>query len=1029
MIEKLIEKSISRPVPVITVLIFILIAGIYSWRTMATDVFPDASPVMVPIFSELPGTAPREVEELISFPIEQSMQGLPGVRQIKSTSAFGMSVVYVYFEDDMDIYFTRQLVARRLESVRGDLPAGMEEPTLGPIASGLGEVFMYYLSIDSTAYTDGKPPLTYLRELNDWVIKPRLRTVEGVTDVLSMGGNKLQYQIAVDPWKLQQYNCTMEDIRRAVTAHNRNVGGQYLQVNGEEHLLRGIGRIETPEDIREIPVKVRSGVAVTVSDVAQVSYGATLRRGVVTRNGAQEVVAGIVIKLHGENSSAVIARLEKAFEDLPEALPDGVEVVPYYNQQKLVDTATGTMSSALLLGSIGIILVLLLFLGDLRSALLVALALPVCALTAVILMRIFGISANLMSLGGLAVAIGLLADGSIVMVENIHRHLFSENKDKLSRRELISTAAGEVARPILFSLCIVCIVFLPLFSFQGMEGKMFRPMAITMICAVFGSLLVSLFAMPVLARLGLSRHESRPMHRLLLHLESLYRLLLVHIIRWKKAVALAALLLFSAACIVLPRLGREFIPVLEEGSITVSAAMAPSISLQEAQKAVTDLEKLLQTVPEVQSTIAKIGRPEAGSHPHPINSALIQLELSPRREWRFESKDELIAELNHTIGGYPGVQLSYSQPIQHTMDDLITGTKSQLAIKVFGENLDTLRTYAEEIRRAVADVPGIVDLATEQSYGQPQYRVELKKEAARRYGVTVDDLMDIVQHGAGGAVIDQVLTGTRRYPVHIRLDSAFRSDTAALAALPVQAPSGALLQLRDVATITAKQGPLQINREDGYRRWTVEANIRDRDLAGAVAQVQQEIAAETERPAGVFITYGGQFENQQRAMSRLLLIVPAALAGIFILLWMSFHSVKTALLIAAAIPLSLTGGVFGLWLHGEYLSVPASVGFIALFGIAVQDAMVLVSSIRTVSSRGVPRDEAVEEGSVLRLRPVLLTTFTTLLGLLPLLLSRGIGAEVQRPLAVVVVWGLISSTALTLIVKPALYSWLEKDDL
>lgn len=1028
MIEKLLAKAVENRLLVLILMVLVVGGGIYSWKGLATDAFPDASPVLVPVFAEVPGMAPQEVERLVTYPIEQAMNGLPDVRLVKSTSAFGMAVIYVYFEDDVDIYFARQLVGQRLGTVRSQLPELEEEPELGPIATGLGEVFMYYLDMDSTADTEGKPALSFLREVNDWVVKPQLRSVTGVTDVLSMGGNILQYQINVNPWALNQHGLTFEDIEETILRNNRNVGGQYIEIGGEEHLIRGVGLLDSLSQIANLPVKVVEGIPIPLSEVATVEYGPALRRGVVTLNGDREIVAGMVMKLYGENTSEVISRLKEKFTSIGKSLPQGVTVVPYYNQQALVDRATGTMRTALFQGAVLILIVLLLFLGDVRSALIVALAVPVCALTAILIMGVQGLSANLMSLGGIAIAIGLLADGAIVMVENIHRHLTSGDMKGLTKKEVIIKASREVARPILFSLLIVMIVFLPIFSLEGVEGKMFKPMALTMLFAIFGSIIVSLFVAPVLSYFGLTAHETKTTHFLMDLLEKIYRPILTLCVKFKKSVALLAIVLFGAALTLVPKLGTEFIPVLDEGNIVFTVAMAPSISLKEAEKAVTDLEKMVLEFPEVTGTVAKIGRPEAGGHPHPINSGLVQLELAPQSEWRFETKEELIAAIDKELSPYPGVQLSYTQPIQHLFDDLITGSKSQLVIKLYGEDLDTLRATAEVIKSAIKDVDGLVDLSTEQSYGQPQKVIELRRAEAARYNISAEDIMTYVEEAIGGTVVDKLSKGTRSFPIQIRLGEEYRKSVADLKALPIPTPDGGWVELDRVAKITPLEGPLQINREKGQRRWTVEANIRGRDLGSVVADVQQIIDSKVDRPDGVFVEIGGQFENQQRAMKRLGFIVPIALLAIIMLLYLAFRSFKTAFLIGLSIPLSLIGGVLGLWITGEYLSVPASIGFIALFGIAVQDAMVMVSSIHHLHSSGMESEKAIIEGAVLRLRPVLLTTLTTFLGLLPLLISKGAGAEVQRPLAVVVIFGLLTSTTLTLLVKPALYRWFESND-
>ncbi len=1028
MIEKLIEQALKNRIAVVIAMILMIAAGIQTWTRLSTDAFPDASPVLVPIFAETGGLAPQEVERLVSFPIEQAMNGLPDVKLVKSTSAFGMAVVYVYFEDKTDIYFARQLVSERLGTVKNQLQQLEEEPTLGPIATGLGEVFMYYLDLKPEADTEGKPALSYLRDVNDRIVKPQIQTVKGVTEVLSMGGNLLQYQIKVDPRRMVEYGITFEEIESAVTASNRSAGGQYLERSGEEQLIRGTALLRTLEDIRTIPVKTVKSIPITVSDLAEVEYGPASRRGVVILDGDREIVAGMVMKLYGENTSDVIKRLNKKFASMNGSLPAGVTIVPYYNQQGLVDRAVATMGSSLWQSGVMIFLMLLLFLGDMRSSIIVALALPFCALTAILLMGLTGMSANLMSLGGIAVAIGLLADGAIVMVENIHRHLTSGDLHGKTRTEKIAEACREVARPILFALLIVIIVFVPIFMLEGVEGKMFKPMALTMIFAVAGSILASLFGAPVLSWFLLKPGESKGTVRFITFLQRIYRPILITVIKFKEITLAGAVILFVGMLFLATKLGTEFMPVLEEGSITVSVAMAPSISLDQASQTVSDLQKMIAVYPEVVTTVAKIGRPEAGSHPHPVNSALIQIDLKPKKEWRFKTKDDFIAWMNKDLSIYPGVQLSFTQPIQHLFADLISGSKSQLVIKLFGENLDSIKTTAEKIQKEIASVEGLVDLAVEQSSGQPQLTIDVDRTASARLGIDPAVVMSVIEEQIGGTVADQLSVETRSYPIQMRMGEQFRKDRKALEMIPVPLPGGGFVELADVATFTESLGPIMINREKGQRRWTIEGNIRGRDLGSVVQEIQSRVDEKIELPAGVFVEYGGQFENQQRAMKRFALIVPIALLAIMVLLWMAFRSLKTAALIFVAVPMSLIGGILGLWITGQYLSVPASIGFIALFGISIQDTMVLVSAMHHLKSSGSSGWDAVVEGAVSRLRPVLLTTFTTQIGLLPLLISTGAGAEVQRPLAAVVFFGLMTSTPLTLLVKPALYYWFERDD-
>lgn len=1013
-------------------LVVVAIAGIigfgsYAYTQLPIDAFPDISPVMVPVFADAHGMAPEEIERLIAFPIESAMNGLPGVTQIKSTSAFGLVAVYVYFEDDVDIYFARTIVAERLNRALAELPPMHEPPQLGPISTGLGQIFIYYLTLDEGADTEGKASDIYLREVNDWVVKRQLQTVPGVTDILSIGGHVLQYQIQVNPHALNRHHVSLSDLVRAVKANNANAGGQFMVLGQEEHLVRGIGLLRDLEDIGSVPIAVRNGVPIRVADVADVCYGPEVRRGVVSRNGTAEVVSGMVLQLYGENTSKVIERLYAKIIDVQASLPAGVRLVPYYEQAELVRQATGTVKEALLLGAVMVVVTLFVFLGNVRSALIVSLSLPLCALISVILMRLTGISANLMSLGGIAIGIGMLADGAIVMVENIFRHLNLDVKDTAREKaQIVFDAASQVSRPIVFSILIIVTVFLPIFALQDVEGKMFAPMAATLCFALAGSLIVAVAVAPALCTYFLKERRHREF-ALVNWLTLLYHRPLRWAIRHRAVVLAAVLVAFFASLLAVPHLGTEFIPTLEEGSILIGVTMAPSISLAKATETVQLLERKIVRFEEVEEVVSRVGRPESGSHPHPVNYAEVHIALRPANRWtQFANKKELVAALNETLSAYPGVQLNFTQPIQNAFDELLSGIKAQVAIKLFGEDLDVLRDKAGEIAEAIAGVPGLVDLAAEQNFGQPQVQVIADRAACSRYGIDVSDILELVELAIGGEVIDTIYLQSRRFGIHVRYQEPYRADPEAIEGLLVPAQNGMLIPLKQVARVDQVTGPIQIHREHNQRRWVVQANIRGRDTGSVIADVQEAIARKVTLPPGYHIEYGGQFENQQRAMTRLSIIVPIVIAAVVLMLFLAFGSLRHAMLIVSGIPLALIGGVFGLLGMGEYLSVPAAVGFIALFGIAVQNGVVLVTRINQMRDEGMTVDEAVIAGSLQRLRPVLMTATTTVLGLLPLLLSHGIGSEVQRPLATVVVFGLTSATFLTLFVIPALYSWFSR---
>ncbi len=1021
---KLINISLRYRSLAILLLLFVTTLGIYKYSQLPVDAFPDVSPVMVPIFTDADGMAPEEVERLITFPVESVMNGLPGVKQIKSTSAFGMSVVYVYFDDDVDMYFARQVVGERLNEAAAQLPDLPDKPKMGPISTGLGQIFIYYLTIDEGVDTEGKDSATYLRDINDWVVKYQLQTVPGVTDILSIGGYVLQYQININPNALLQYQLSIHDVVEAVNENNGNVGGQYIVTGQEESLVRGIGLLRTIEDIENITIKAIDGTPIRIADVADVEFGKEIRRGVVSRNGEQEVVSGMVLQLYGQNTSKVIEALYEKVPDVQKSLPKGVKLVPYYEQQELVQKATWTVKLALLQGAILAAIVLFLFLGNIRTAVIVVIALPFSIFVSIILMHQADISANLMSLGGIAIAMGMLVDGAIVMVENIYRHLNIKIKDDVrSRTDIILDAALEVAKPIIFALLIVVIVFIPILTLEGVEGKMFIPMSYTLCFALLGSLVFAIIIVPPLCSYLLHAGEHKDFI-VFVWLRKLHDPLLYFAVKRPAVILLLVIAMAVGSVVMLPRLGTGFIPILEEGSILIGVTMAPSISLDKAVDTVQKLESEIIKYGQVEEVVSRIGRPEAGSHPHPVNYAEIHIELNPQKTWKdFANKAELIKSLEHKLTKYPGVQLNFTQPIQNAFDELLSGVKAQIAIKVYGEDLSVLQKKATEIRNSIDNIEGLVDISLEQSFGQPQIQVIADRKACARYGVNVSEILELVETAVGGKVIDNIYLNTRRYGIQVRYQEQYRSDIEQIRSLLVTTSDGTRVPIEQIAEVKQSVGPIQINRENNQRRWIIQANVRGRDLGGVIGDIRERIEEKIELPDGYYIEFGGQFENQVRAMTRLTMIIPVVIFLIFLMLFLAFGSSKNALLVMLNIPLGLIGGVFGLFIMKEYLSVPAAVGFIALFGIAIQDSMVLVTCINQLYKKGMDIHKAVIEGCHQRFRPVLITSITTVLGLMPLLLSKGIGAEVQRPLATVVIFGLTSSTLLTLFVIPAFYKW------
>jgi len=1028
MIDRIIEFSLRNRLIVSLLAIGVLGLGALSLKRLPIDAFPDVTPVLVQVFTESPGLAPEEVEKLVTYPVEVAMNGLPGISEVRSISMFGLSAVNVYFDDDVDIYFARQLVLERVQSARDEIPPGYGEPKLGPITTGLGQVYQY------TVEGEGRTTME-LRTIQDWIVRFNLRTVPGVTEVLSFGGEVKQYQVRIDPAALLQYGVTLDQVMEAVRANNRNVGGSYIVRGSEEYLVRGLGLTGDLAAIRSIVLETRGdGTPIRLSDVASVELGPQIRRGAVTKDARGEIVSGIVLKLIGENTSQVITRVKETVASINRILPEGVRVVPFYDQADLVTRAVDTVKDALLEGGVLIVAVLFLFLGNVRSALVVTAMLPLSLLLAVILMDVFGMSANLMSLGGLAIGIGMMVDGGVVMVENIFRHLSElrhekeEHEDGFheARAHRVLRAAREVGRPIVFAIVIIIVVFLPLFTLEGVEGKLFKPMAFTVSFAMIGSLLFSLTVIPVLSSYflkGGTEEDTWIMRRV----RGPYTRLLDMAILRRRTVAGIAVGALVASLALFPFLGTEFVPALEEGSIMVRATFAPSTGLDEAIRAAERMEGSVMERfgdDEIETVVSKIGRAEVGGDPEPVNNVEMFFALRPEERWRYDSKPELEKALEETLSAYPGVLLNFSQPIATRVDELLSGVRAQLAIKLFGEDLDVLKRKADEIAAVVQDVPGAADVQAEQVSGQPQLQIEVDRAAIARYGINVDDVLEVVEVAVGGEEGGQIFEGQRRFEIFVRLAEPYRRDVDAIGSILVAAPSGANVPLDQLARIREIIGPKQISREASQRRIVVQANVRGRDMGGFVAEAQRRVTETVELPAGYFVQWGGQFENQRRAMGRLSVIVPVTVALIFLLLFFSFNSLRLASLIILNVPFALIGGIVGLWVSGQYLSVPASVGFIALFGVAVLNGVVMVSYVDDIRVRtGATPEEAARKGAHLRLRPVLMTALVASLGLVPLLFSSGAGSEVQRPLAVVVVGGLVTSTALTLLLLPSFYAW------
>ena len=1024
MINQFINLSLRSRLLMLVLAILVLAAGYRSYQALPVDAFPDVSPNLVQVFTITEGLAPEEIEMYVTYPVEAAMTGLPGIEKIRSVSNFGLSVVNIYFQDDVSIYFARQLVGERLQEARDQIPASFGEPAMGPISTGMGLVLFYYLKDDTNSYS-----LEDLRTMQDWIVKFNLQTVRGVTEVLGIGGFEKQFQVVVRPDALLRYKVSLKEVIERIEANNLNVGAQYLEKNSEQFVIRSVGLATGIDDLNEIIIKSFDGKPVYLRELADVRIGGAIRRGLQTHNGKGEVVAGMAIKLYGTNASTVIERVENKIKDINKTLPKGVSIVPYYQQKDIVEAAVSTVTSALVQGIILVALVLFAFMGGFRPSLVVALSIPFSVMFAFIAMGFLHMSANLMSLGGLAIAIGMMVDGTIVMVENVDRLLRESDPDE-SRLHVVGRACREVGQPILFAIAIIIIVFLPLFTLEGVEGKTFRPLAYTVALAMLGSLIYALFIAPVLSdammRRSIKSADGKPGmdERILNALLKPYRPLVEYFVCNRKvAVALSAGLLLIGM-VIFPFLGSEFTPKLQEGTIVVRLTMAPSISINESKRNTLIVERRLLKIPEVIEVTSRIGRGEVGAHADPINSAEMYVILKDKDDWRKPGDQEFIEqEIRKTVAKLPGITANLTQPIEMTVDELLEGVRAELAIKLFGDDLQQLKSKADEIAAVVKTVKGAADVQVDQVSGTPQLVITPDRHAIARYGLNLADVQDLISSAVGGVTAGQVFEGIRRFDILVRYPEQNRNTLEAIRNLLISGPEGINVPLAQIATIKEIVGPRQITRENNQRFISIQANVIGRDIVSFVEEAQQTIDSKIQLPPGYYTTWGGQFRLQQEANKRLAIVIPATLLIISLLLYSSFGSLKNAALILLNIPLALVGGVIALWISGQNLSVPASVGFIALFGIALENGMVLMTYLNQLIKDGVAIDEASIRGACLRVRPVLMTAVTTALGLIPLLMATGTGSEVQKPLATVVVGGLVTSTFLTLLVIPALFKW------
>ncbi|HWQ56747.1 MAG TPA: CusA/CzcA family heavy metal efflux RND transporter [Bryobacteraceae bacterium] len=1017
MLNRIIDFHLEHRWLVLIGVLGIVGAGLWAMLQIPMDAFPDLTNNQVVVITECHGMAPSEVEQLVTFPLETSLMGMPSTEGTRSMSKLGLSIVTVVFDDSVNTWFARQLVNERLQEARSRLPQGLE-PSLGPVATAFGEVYQY--TVEGSGYS-----AMDLKTMHEWQVKNQLRTVPGVNEVNTWGGETRQYHVEVDPTRLQGYGLTLRDVYERVAENNANFGGGFIEHAAEQYNVLGVGRTRDAEDLEQIVLVSRAGTPVMLKDVAHVVARAMPRQGAVLRDGKGETVSGMVIMLKGENGKRVIDRVKTRLASL--SLPPGVRISGFYDQSAVIDRTTATVKKNLVEGGLLVITVLLLFLGNIKAALIVAAVIPLSMLVAFIGMQAFGISANLMSLG--AIDFGMIVDGAVVMMENSMRRLQPHpGMERIDPQEQVRQAAHEVARPIVFAVAIIIAVYMPIFFLQGLEGRMFRPMAITVCSALIGALIFALTVVPAATAVHLAGHVKEHKDRWFNAVRTRYERALAFLLGHRVATAAAAFALVVVGIGSLAFMGTEFMPRLDEGSILVETRKLPGISLTESVAISNRIEKVIQGFPEVSGVVTKIGRPDLATEAMGVNQGDVYVLLRPREEWKARSKEELISNMSMALEKVPGVSYNFTQPMAMRLDEVVSGIKADVAFKIYGEDQRVLEQKAEQALRLISSVPGAADAQMEVLSGVAELRIEVNRKELARYGLNVSAVREVIETAVGGRYIADVIEGQRRVALVLRLPDAYRRDAAALRDLLLSAPGGERVRLAQVASVRPSRGPEVVARENGQRRIVVQCNVRGRDIGGFVAEAQKKIAAGVALPPGYLADWGGQFENQERAMRRLAIVLPAAILIIFALLFTTFDSVPQALLILLNVPFALVGGVAALWLRGLNLNLSASVGFIALFGVAVLNGIVMVSYINRLRDNGMPSQEAVLEGAGVRLRPVLMTALVASLGFVPMATATSAGAEVQRPLATVVIGGLVTSTLLTLFVLPVVYGWFSKKD-
>ena len=1018
MLNQIISFSVRQKFVALSLVLLMAVGGYFSLIQLPINSLPDVTPIQVLVITKAGRYSPFDVEKLVSYPIETAMNGLPAVKQVRSTSQFGLSAVTIEFEEATDIYFARQMVSQRLQSISSDLPPDVSSPQLGPISTALGEIYQYAVRGENKS-------LTELREIQDWLIAPQLKVVKGVTEINSFGGFVKQYEVTIIPEKIRTYGIGIKEITEAIANNNSVSGGNYLEHNREQYIIRGYGQINKAEDIRNIIVRNINNKPVFIKDVAEVTVGTQIRQGGVTRDGKGEIVSGIVMMLRGGNGREVISQIEKKIVEINTSLPKGVQIEKFYDQSDLIDRTTATISTNLVEGGFLVIVVLLLLLGEISGALIVAMVIPFSMLFAFIGMREFGLAANLMSLG--AIDFGMVVDGSVVMVENIV-HRMQQNKSSENSDDLIISAAKQVVRPIFFGVLIILMVYVPIMTFSGMEGILYRPMAITVAAAVLGSLLLALIFVPAISSIIFRKGVKMRRNFLIDFIKPRYRAGLDKYLNKRFFVVTSAAVVFGLSMIVMSRLGTEFLPELDEGSILVEQVRMPSVTLKESMDNANWLAgKLMDNIPEIKTVVPKTGRSDLANDWMGVHQTDVWIVLKPADEWRKGiTKDDIIAQIEPFLKTEPGLAYNFTQPIAMRVDELTSGVKSDLAVKIYGEDLDELNKIGENISGIVAEMNGTANFFVEQPIGQPYLTIEIDREAVASFGLNVNDVQSVIEAGIGGLVSGQLYQGQRRFDIQVRYPAEFRSELQKIQEIPVPLPNGEFIPIKRVSRIVAQEGPREIQRENGWRRLIVGINIKNIDIGTYVSQLQSAIGKKANVPSGYFLEYGGTFENQKRAMNHLLLVVPLSLFIIVGLLYLNFGKMRYAVIILMNLPFALSGGIFLLWMRGMYLSVSASIGFVALFGVAVLNGIVLLDHINELRAEGMPLRETIIDGAADRLRPVLMTALVASLGFIPMAFNSGPGSEVQRPLATVVIGGLITSTFLTLLVLPIIYYWVEE---